>query len=489
MKSIIEYQRQYDYPIRIVQFGEGNFLRAFWGKAIDELNKKEIFKGQICVIQPIVIGKLETLEQQDYLYNVCLQDADNEDLVLVESIKTGINPYSDFDSFTEIAKNPDVRIIISNTTEAGIVLDPEDSFDRFPPDSFPGKLLLFLYTRYKEFGNSPGRGLLILPCELIENNGTVLKRILLALVDKFSINSDFKKWLNKECIFFNTLVDGIVTGYPALEEKLFEEKLGYKDQMIVKGETYQLLVIEGDESYRDELPLTEAVLNVIWTKDLDFYRKIKVRIMNGFQTVMSLTGFLSGLNTEREALNHYIIGEFMRNGLYNEIIPTLEYAEEDKLSFAKIMLERLNNPQIEHLLNDINLNSFSKFQSRIQPSIAFWNSDSLPFLMFSTAILLKFYCIEEYKDGLYYANSCGKKYPVYDTPQNLKTLYNLRRESNRLNHSTKEYCSAVLHERTLWLQPLKLSESQIITIAFLMDSIGDIGVVETIKLIKEGLKI
>jgi tagaturonate reductase len=483
MKHITEYNRQYDYPVRIVQFGEGNFLRAFWGKAVDELNKKNIFKGQICVVQPIERGRLTEFKEQNYLYNVCLQSAGSEELALIESIKTGIDPYVDFNGFIELAKNSDVRILISNTTEAGIVLDEEDSFDNRPPSSFPGKVICFLYTRYCEYKGRPGSGLLIFPCELIENNGNELKRIIFELADRFNLGSEFKHWLEEENVFYNTLVDGIVTGYPGSETKMFKERLGYDDRMLVKGETYQLLVIEGDERFKDELPVSESALNVVWTQDLDYYRKIKVRIMNGFQTIMSLCGFLSGLKTEREALNHPVLGDFMKKGLYTEIVPSLPYSDEDKMAFSEKMLNRLNNPYIEHLLKDINLNSFSKFQSRIQPSIKYWESEDelLPFLMFSTAVLLSFYRIENVEDGAYYGNSCGIKYPVYDTPQNLRTLYEINIEADKNNFSTEKLCSRIFTEKKLWLHLPEFSTEKIKMISAFMDSIEENGILETIS--------
>lgn len=488
MEKITDYKRQYDYPIRVVQFGEGNFLRAFWGKAIHELNKQNIFMGQICVVQPIAEGKIDVLKEQNYLYNVCLQSKDSEEIELVESIKSGINPYTDFSSYLELAKLDTLRVIISNTTEAGIVLDTEDSIDREPPQSYPCKLLLFLYIRYKEYKGIPGKGLLVFPCELIENNGSKLLDILVALCDRFNLEPDFRKWLIQENSFYNTLVDGIVTGYPAAEEGRFKDILGYEDKLIVKGETYQLMAVQGDESFRDEFPIEKAALNVAWTDDLDSYRLIKVRMMNGLQTVMALCGFLAGLNTEREALNHPVIGKFIKQGLYNEIMPTLEYSNEVKDEFADRMFDRLNNPHIEHLLKDINLNSFSKFQSRIQPSIAFWNyeCESHQYILFSTAVLLSFYMIIDYEDGIYYAQCCGLKYPVFDTPANLRILFDLKTEAIENDSSNEEICKAVFNSKDLWLELPGFSSREIRIVADIMDNIAEIGVVETIKQLTAG---
>ncbi|MDC7225142.1 MAG: tagaturonate reductase [Spirochaetales bacterium] len=488
IKTISEYKRQYDFPIRIVQFGEGNFLRAFWGKAINDLNRMNVLNSQICVIQPIEHGKLSKLAEQNYLYNVCLQSEDVENIEIIESIKTGINPYIDFNGFTALAGNPDLRFIISNTTEAGIVLDPEDSIENTPPQSFPGKLLYFLYTRYKMFKGQKGKGLLIFPSELIENNGTKLLEIMLSLSERLSLDPDFKRWLTTENEFFNTLVDGIVTGYPFAEAEKFENLLGYKDNFLVKGEPYQLLVIQGNDQYRSEFPIEKAALNVVWTDDLDFYRKIKVRMMNGIQTVMSLSGFLSGLKTEREALNNPIIGAFMKMGLYDEISPTLSYSELEKNKFADKMLERLNNPFIEHFLEDINLNSFSKYQSRIQPSLSFWQDASrpLPFLLFSTAVLLSFYMNTKKENGFYYGECCGIRYQVYDTLKILETFAQLKVKAVKDRLTTQDHVESIFKEKELWLETPKLSFEQMRIIINIIESIEEKGIIETITDLRKG---
>ncbi len=483
MKLLAEYSRHYDNPVRIVQFGEGNFLRAFWGKAVHELNSAKKFEGQICIVQPIPHGRTAELAGQNYLYTVCLQDADTEEITLVESVKSGINPYEDYDSYLALAVHPDLRIMISNTTEAGIVLDEKDSVTMRPPKSFPGKLLAFLYERYKAFSGRAGSGLLLFPCELIERNGDTLKKVLLKLAAAQGLEAEFAAWIEEENVFFNTLVDCIVTGYPHNEADVFAQRLGYEDAMLVKAEAYQLLVIEGDDSYRHEFPISEAKMHVVWTDDLAYYRDIKVRIMNGFQTMLSHCGFLAGIRTEREALNHPVIGTFMVQGLYGRIVPSLAFDEKDKADFARIMLERLDNPHIEHVLRDINLNSFTKFQTRIQPSLDYWleQGESPDFLLFSLAAVLAFYQVTDCREGSYTASCCGLSYSVFDSLQNLEGLYGHKKKALEENSTMYQYCCSIIDDASLWVKPMAVSREDIAKVADFMEKIEIQGVIRTVS--------
>lgn len=484
MNALIDSKRSYDYPIKVVQFGEGNFLRAFWDKAIDELNKKELFKGQIAVVQPIERGKVDLLTNQNSLYTVVLQSKGSESYTKVESIKKAINPYKEFDAFLELARLESVRYIFSNTTEAGIVFDDEDDLFATPPRSFPVKLLRFLKERFDTLGEKES-GLLIFPSELIENNGDKLKEVLFKLARKYNLPSDFIKWLENENHFFNTLVDGIVTGYPHDEIEELEDKLGYKDQMLVKGESYQILVIQGDLSYQNEFPIKEAQLNVVWTNDLAPYRDIKVRILNGFQTHMSHIGYLANVETEREAINHEIIGPYLKDILYKEIVPTLPFPQKDVLDFSETALERLDNPYIRHLLSDINLNSFSKFQSRLQPSLMWWtaNEERPIRLLFALAATLAFYSIKGKEGGRYKGFCCNLSYPVFDTPAILETLYNY---NIKFGDNALEYCQAVLKDKDLWIKDLNLDNELITLVVELFTSIKEKGMIHTIVSIQNG---
>ncbi len=478
MSDITTHTRTYDYPVRILQFGEGNFLRAFWDKAVHELNASGVFRGQICIVQPIEHGRLADLARQNYLYTVCLQSADSQEVTLVESVKDGVNPYTDVTAFTELAADPNIRIVISNTTEAGIVYDENDSFFFQPPESFPGKLLAFLHQRYHALGGAPGTGLLIFPSELIENNGDALRAVLLKLAETWKLSSDFIRWFETENVFFSTLVDCIVTGYPVDEADAYEQQLGYRDDLLVKGENYQFLAISGDQQFRDEFPIEKASLNVVWCDDLSRYREIKVRIMNGYQTMLAQCGFLAGLETEREAVNHPQFGPFMKDVLYREIVPSLPYGEAEKQDFAETMLRRLDNPHIRHMLSDINLNSFSKFQTRLIPSMNFWfrQGEQPTRLLFACAAALLFYRAAGDKKTGYRASCCGREYQVFDTPGNLETLRRINEESRQQGESTEGYCRRVLQESSLWMISPELGEQDITKLAELMRAIEDKGI-------------
>lgn len=485
MKTLRASDRTYDHPVRIVQFGEGNFLRAFWDKAMHELNVDGVFKGQIAVVQPIERGKVADLARQDYLYTVCLQSQGEESITKVESIKTGIDPYTQFDRFLELAKSPDLRFVFSNTTEAGIVFDEEDSLDASPPRSYPAKLLLFLLTRYRAFAGKKGSGLLIFPSELIENNGDALKRVLVKLAEKFALGHAFLEWLEKENAFFNTLVDGIVTGFPKDEIDALQGRIGYEDQMLVKGETYQILVIKGDESFRKEFPIEHAKLNVVWTDDLRPYRDIKVRVMNGFQTHLSHIGYLAGIETEREALNDTQLGPYLHKMLFEEIVPSLAFPREDVIKFADKMIHRLDNPYIKHLLRDINLNSFSKFQTRLQPSMEYWTRQGKEpvGLLFALAATIAFYTVVRKEGKDYHGSCCGLDYPVFDTPAILKSLQELYAKHKDADRS---YCLELLGDKGLWMSVPVLTERASEMVVAMVAGIRSKGMFATVASIREG---
>ncbi len=466
--SITQVGRSYRYPVRIVQFGEGNFLRAFWGKAVHELNLSGAYQGQIAVIQPIQRGKIDILKSQDCLYNTSVQDQTNDELTLVESVRKAIDPYRDYEEFLELGRREDLEIIISNTTEAGIVLEPTDSVTSVPPASFPGKLLALLYERYRSFSGDARRGLLIFPCELVERNGDLLKEVLAELARINHLEQAFIDWMVTANTFYNTLVDCIVTGFPVSEMDEFTSRLGYFDNLLVKAEPYRLLVLQGDKEKAVGFPLEKSSLKVVWSDDLTKHRDIKVRIMNGFQTMLSHYGFFCGIESEREAVYHETVGRNMVQGLYTCIVPTLPYGDEC-MQFADLMLQRLKNPRIEHLLRDINLNSFTKFQTRILPDLLFFRSrGEIPrFLLFSLALVLSYYRIER-KDaqGGYYGILGGKSYQVFDRVEYLEILHEIQKE-----YPEEEYVERVLARSELWRETCPLTAEEICTTGDMMELI------------------
>ncbi|MCB0587229.1 MAG: tagaturonate reductase, partial [Phaeodactylibacter sp.] len=259
-------------PVRILQFGEGNFLRAFVDWIIHRMNKDIDFQAGVAVVQPIDRGLISLLNEQDGLYTLYLKGIRDGNVVseheLIECIQQGIDPYQDPEAYLREARNPTLRFIISNTTEAGIAFNEADKLEDHPQDSFPGKLAAFLYRRYQHFTGAPDKGCIIIPCELIDRNGDKLKEVLFQYADLWNLEAGFAKWLETSCIFCNTLVDRIVPGYPKDRIEEIWQELGYKDQLVCEGEQFHLWVIEAPESVHREFPADKAGLNVLFTDNM-----------------------------------------------------------------------------------------------------------------------------------------------------------------------------------------------------------------------------
>lgn len=416
-KGVIE---QKALPVKVVQFGEGNFLRGFIDWMIDRMNKQGLFNGSVAVVQPIEKGLAEALEQQDGLYTLYLRGLQAgrivEEKSLVGCIKTALNPYADYQGFLALAENPDLRFVISNTTEAGIAYQPSDRFTDAPPSSFPGKLTAFLYHRYSHFNGNPDKGLVIIPCELIDRNGDTLREIVLRLADEWKLGEGFIRWLTQANDFLNSLVDRIVTGYPAGEAEKMFAKLAYRDAMLDTAESFHLWVIQSPKDFTQELPLAQAGLNVIWTEDMTPYRTRKVRILNGAHTMTVLAAYLMGKNTVLDCMQDNILRQYMNLGLSHEIIPTLDLPKEELDSFAASVVERFSNPFITHYLLSISLNSVSKFKTRLLPSIKEYSKrkgKTPRILAFSLAALILFYR-GEINGGKMTGRRAEGDYPIAD---------------------------------------------------------------------------
>lgn len=390
-----------DLPERVIQFGEGNFLRAFVDWMFHQMNKQNLFNGRVVVVQPIAQGLVDRLNEQDGLYTLILRglkDGKPTELKeIISSISRGINPYTQWDEYLKCAENPNIEFVISNTTEAGISYDKNDSLDKKPPISYPGKLTAYLYHRFNHFKGDQTKGMVIIPCELIDRNGDNLKKIILQLSDDWSLPEEFKKWIKDNNIFLNTLVDRVVTGYPKDEIEDILNYLGYADGLVDTGELFHLWVIEGPKELSERLPFTKAGLNVLWTDDMSPYRTRKVRILNGAHTSSVPAAFLYGLETVGEMMDHEVLGKFARQVIYDEIIPSINLDKNMLTEFADSVVERFQNPYIQHYLISILLNSSSKFKTRVLPSIIEYQQlySKLPEkLTFSLAAL-----ISVYKDG------------------------------------------------------------------------------------------
>ena len=386
------------YTERILQFGEGNFLRAFANWMIHEMNKKTGFDAGVVAVQPIDQGLINMLNDQDGLYTIYLNGIKNGEAIseheIIDCIQRGINPYTNYADYLANAENSDLRFVISNTTEAGIAYNPEDKLDDAPQKSYPGKLTALLFKRFEAFKGASDKGLIIIPCELIDRNGDNLKRIVLQYASDWNLGEEFIDWIEHDNIFCNTLVDRIVPGYPRDKMDAITAELGYKDNLVVEGEQFHLWVIEAPETVKEEFPSEACGLNVVFTNNMEPYRTRKVRILNGAHTTLVPVGYLYGIEKVRESLEDDVVGTYLKEAIFNEICPTLDLPEAELNQFANDVLDRFRNPYLEHALMSISLNSISKFKTRVLPSVIEFikRKEALPKrLLFSLASLITFY--------------------------------------------------------------------------------------------------
>lgn len=408
-------------PIKVVQFGEGNFLRAFVDYMIDIANEQGTFDGDIVLIKPIEFGSLEMFHNQDCQYTVSLRgNVDGEGKILnrvVTSVADAVDTYNEYDKFMGLAEIDTLRFVVSNTTEAGIVFDNTDRFEMNPPKTFPGKLTKFLYHRFEAFKGDMSKGLVMLPVELIDDNGIMLKKCVMQLIELWDLSDEFKKWVEEACIFTATLVDRIVTGYPRAAEKEEWEKLGYEDHIMVTGEPFALWVIESDKDISKEFDLPGAGLPVVFTDDHHPYKQRKVRILNGAHTSFVLASWLCGNDIVRQSMEDDDIRNFMNKTIFDEVIPTLTLPEDELKAFAGEVVNRFNNPYVDHALLAISLNSVSKWRARCLPSLLGYvdKFGKLPAHMtFSIAALMAFYTGTEIKDGVLIGDRNGEAYNIKD---------------------------------------------------------------------------
>ncbi len=356
-----------------IQFGEGNFMRAFVDYCIQLLNEETDFVGKVNIVQPIEKGIIADLKNQNGKYHVFQEGVINGEQVrsrhLIDCIDKLINPYLEFQSYLKLAENESLTFIFSNTTEAGIAYDINDKINDKPPNSFPAKLLILLYQRFQKFNGDPSMILHIIPCELIEKNGSKLKEILIEISNKWGLGEKFKCWLNLN-VFYNTLVDRIVPGFPKNDIDFYERGLPFKDKLMVTCEPFFLWVIEGSKALLEIFPADQLKkINLIVVDDLKVYRTRKVRILNGCHTTMVPVGLLNKTSTVSDVLNNDFLKSFITEALFEEIIPSIDFDKDELKNYAASVLERFSNPFIIHKLESIALNSISKFKVRVLPSI------------------------------------------------------------------------------------------------------------------------
>jgi tagaturonate reductase len=361
------------YPERIIQFGEGNFLRAFIDWMVYRMNQKAAFNSSVVIVQPLENGMIDMMNEQDGLYHVNLQGLDKGETVdnieLIDVISRSLNPYTQFEEYLKLAEQPEMRFVFSNTTEAGIAFDENCKLDDAPASSYPGKLTQLLYHRYKTFSGAADKGLIIFPCELIFHNGTELKKTIEQYIELWNLGSDFQNWFKTACGVYSTLVDRIVPGYP--RDKITEilEKIQLEDRLVVQAEIFHLFVIEAPKSVAHEFPADKAGLNVLFVSDEKPYHERKVTLLNGPHTVLAPVGYLAGLNIVKECLRDDVMSKFVYMIMYKELLETLDLPKTELKKFADDVLERFNNPFVHHLLTSIMLNSFSKFKTRDLPGL------------------------------------------------------------------------------------------------------------------------
>ena len=361
------------YPDKVIQFGEGNFLRAFVDWIIWKMNRNAGFNGGVVVVQPIDRGMVDMLNSQDGLYHLNLQGMDHgkavDSIDLIDVINRGINPYREFDEYLKLAENPEIRFIISNTTEAGIAFDPTCKFTDAPASSYPGKLTQLLNRRYQHFNGDPEKGFIIFPCELIFLNGKELRKCVLQYIDLWNLGEDFKEWFGKACGIYCTLVDRIVPGYPKDNIDEILARIGYDDKLVDKAEIFHLWVIEAPKEIAEEFPADKAGLNVLFVPSEAPYHERKVTLLNGPHTVLSPVGYLSGLDTVKECVEDPLVGKFVRKVMFEELLETLDLPKPELEQFADDVLERFVNPYVKHFVTSIMLNSFPKYRTRDLPGL------------------------------------------------------------------------------------------------------------------------
>ena len=445
-------------PEKVMQFGEGNFLRAFVDYWFDVSNERAGWNGKCVLVQPIPQGLTRMINDQEGLYTLYLRGRETGEKVdrkrVISSVSRCINPYEEegYDAMMKLAESDDLEYIVSNTTEAGIVYDPDCQMSDHPCSSFPGKLTQVLYTRYK----AGKGGLVILSCELIDNNGKELLKCVNQYIDQWNLEDGFKKYVNEDCTFCSTLVDRIVPGRIKDEEEAarLEEENGYKDLLLDVGEVFGVWNIEGPKWLEEKLPFKAAGLNCPVVPDVAPYKKRKVRILNGAHTGFVLGAYLTGFDIVRDCMADDVIRGYMNKMLYEEIIPTLPLDKEDLMQFAGAVQDRFNNPFVDHELMSISLNSTSKWRARNMPSLLEYVElkGGLPeCLAMSFAAYIAFYTseIQELGDkGLVCRRAKGNTYTCSDDRWVLEFFWEHR------NDTVEELVHAVMTNEQMWGQDL-----------------------------------
>ncbi|EGT5659764.1 tagaturonate reductase [Cronobacter dublinensis subsp. dublinensis] len=440
------------YPERIIQFGEGNFLRAFIDWQIDLLNEHTDLNAGVVIVRPIASDFPPSLSTQDGLYTTIIRGLnENGEAVsesrLIRSVNREIAVYAQYDEFLKLAHNPDIRFVFSNTTEAGISYHAGDTFNDAPAVSYPAKLTRLLFERFSHFNGAQEKGWVIIPCELIDYNGEALRELVLRYANEWALPEAFIAWLDRANTFCSTLVDRIVTGYPRDEVAALEASLGYHDAFLDTAEHFYLFVIQGPQWLAQELRLDKLPLNVRIVDDIKPYKARKVAILNGAHTALVPVAFLAGLDTVGDAMNDAQVCAFVEKAIHDEIIPVLDLPRDELNAFANAVVSRFRNPYIKHQLLSIALNGMTKFRTRILPQLLAGQAQRgalPPRLTFALAALIAFYRGERN----------GESYPLQDDAHWLERYQQLWTALGDKTLSLRELVDVVLADSEHWEQDL-----------------------------------
>ena len=464
-------------PEKVIQFGEGNFLRAFVDWIIWNMDQKTNFNGSVVVVQPIEKGMVDCLNGQDCLYHVNLQGRENgkpvNTLERIDVISRALNPYTQNDAFMALADQPEIRFVISNTTEAGIAFDPACQLDDKPASSYPGKLVQLLYRRWQTFNGDPTKGLIIFPCELIFLNGHVLKDCINKYIELWQLPADFQQWFDECCGVYATLVDRIVPGFPRKEIAQIQEKVGYCDNLVVQAENFHLWVIEAPREVAQEFPADKAGLHVLFVPSEEPYHKRKVTLLNGPHTVLSPVAFLSGVNIVRDACHHEVISQYIHKVQFDELMQTLDLPVSELEKFAGDVLERFDNPFVDHQVTSIMLNSFPKYQTRDLPGLKTYleRKGELPKgLVFGLAAIITYYKGGKRDDGVEIVSN--------DDPKIMELLQELWATGD-----TQQVTDGVLGAEFIWQEDLNKIAGLNQMVKIFLDLIQEKGMLEAVKTI------
>lgn len=420
---VVPDEAVFNLPEKVLQFGTGVLLRGLPDYFIDKANRAGIFNGRIVVVKSTSTGNSSEFDEQDSLYTLCVKGIENgqkiEENIICSAISRVLSATESWEEILKCAHNPEMKIIISNTTEVGISLVKE-AIDLCPPASFPGKLLAFLSERFEAFGGSEESGMVIIPTELIVGNGDKLKAIVLELAKFNGLNEALIGWIEQHNAFCNSLVDRIVPGKPDAETiSSFQEKADYEDELLTVSEVYRLWAIQGDEKVKAVLSFAEADKGVIIAPDIEIYRELKLRMLNGTHTLTCGLAFLAGFTTVKEAMDNKIFSNFASKLMTEEIASAIPYevtkAQTDK--FAAQVLDRFRNPHIKHNWIGITVQFSAKLKMRVVPVLVnhYQKSDKIPYhIALGFAAYLAFMRVQKEQDGKYFGELNGKSYPITD---------------------------------------------------------------------------